>query len=333
MDKLFQLFPDQASTLAPRVDAFFFFLCAVSIFFSALIFVLILTFALKYRRRSDDERPPNISGSVVLEVLWIGIPLGLVCIMFIWSASLFINMSRPPANAMEINVVGKQWMWKLQHPDGQREINELHIPAGQPVKLIMTSQDVIHDFFIPAFRVKMDVLPGRYTTEWFTASRPGEYHLFCSQYCGTNHAQMIGKIVVMEPDKYQSWLAGAIVDQTPAVAGQQLWAQYSCITCHSQQAPTMANLYGSQVRVTEDGVLKTVTADENYIRESIVNPNRKIVEGYKPAMPNYEYSLSEEQINELVAYIKSLGHQGDRMDDLKMFNRYVPPESPTPVNR
>jgi cytochrome c oxidase subunit 2 len=329
MDK-FSLFPDQASTIAPRVDAYFFFLCAISIFFSSLIFVLILTFALKFRRKSDAERPPNIHGSVVMEVMWIGIPLGIVCIMFIWSAALFVTMSRPPANAMEINVVGKQWMWKLQHPDGQREINELHIPAGQPVKLIMTSQDVIHDFFVPAFRVKMDVLPGRYTTEWFTASRPGEYHIFCSQYCGTNHAQMIGKVVVMEPAKYQSWLSGAIVDQTPAVAGEQLWQKYSCITCHSQQAPTMANLYGSQVRVVEDGVLKTVTADENYIRESIVNPSRKIVEGYKPAMPNYEYTLSEEQINELVAYIKSLGHQGDRMDDLKMFNRFVPPESPTP---
>ena len=319
--------------MAPRVDAYFFFLCAVSIFFSALIFVLILTFALKYRRRSETEQPPDIHGSVILEVLWIGIPLVLVCIMFIWSAALFVKMSRPPANAMEVNVVAKQWMWKLQHPDGQREINELHVPIGQPVKLIMTSQDVIHDFCVPAFRMKMDVLPGRYTTEWFTATRIGEYHLFCNQYCGTNHAQMIGKVVVMEPDKYQAWLSGAVVDQTPVVAGQQLFAQYSCITCHSQQAPTMANLFGSRVRVYEDGVLKTVTADENYLRESIVDPNRKIVEGYKPIMPNYAPILSEEQINELIAYIKTLGNQGGRVDDLKMINRFVPPDSQVPASR
>ena len=332
MDK-FQLFPDQASALAPRVDEYFFFLCAVSVFFSALIFALILGFAVKYRRRDESDKPPNVHGPVILEVAWIAIPLGIVTVMFIWSAALFVKMSRPPANAMEINVVGKQWMWKLQHPDGQREIDELHVPAGQPVKLIMTSQDVIHDFFIPAFRVKMDVLPGRYTTEWFTATRPGEYHLFCSQYCGTNHAQMIGKVVVMEPAKYQAWLSGAVVDQSPAVAGQQLFAQYSCINCHSQQAPTMANLYGSQVRVYEDGVLKTVTADENYIRESIVEPNKKIVEGYKPLMPNYQPILSEEQIDELVAYIKILGHQGGRVDDLKMLNRLVPPDASAPMNK
>jgi cytochrome c oxidase subunit 2 len=333
MDK-FSLFPDQASTLAPRVDGLFFFLCAVSIFFSSLICILIIAFVLKYRRRSDSERPPNIHGNVALEVIWIGVPLFLVCIMFIWGAALFINNSRPPANAMEISVVGKQWMWKLQHPDGQREIDELHIPVGQPIKLIMTSQDVIHDFFIPAFRVKMDVLPGRYTTEWFTASKPGEYHIFCSQYCGTNHAQMVGKVVVLEPDKYQAWLAGAVVDQTPVAAGQQLFAQYSCITCHSQQAPTMANLYGSQVRVWEDGVLKTVTADENYLRESIVNPSRKVVEGFQPLMPNYQPVLSEEQINELVAYIKTLGHQGGRVDDLKMLNRsYGSSSAATPMTK
>src|ERR1019366_10373859 len=208
-----------------------------------------------------------------------------------------------------------------------------HVPIGQPVKLIMTSQDVIHDFCVPAFRMKMDVLPGRYTTEWFTATRIGEYHLFCNQYCGTNHAQMIGKVVVMEPDKYQAWLSGAVVDQTPVVAGQQLFAQYSCITCHSQQAPTMANLFGSRVRVYEDGVLKTVTADENYLRESIVDPNRKIVEGYKPIMPNYGPILSEEQINELIAYIKTLGNQGGRVDDLKMINRFVPPDAGIPATK
>jgi cytochrome c oxidase subunit 2 len=332
MDK-FQLFPDQASTFAPRVDAYFFYLCAVSIFFSALIFILILAFGLKYRRRSDDERPPIVHAPIIMEVLWIAVPLFLVAIMFVWSAALFVSASRPPANAMEINVVGKQWMWKLQHPGGQREIDQLHVPVGQPVKLILTSQDVIHDFAVPAFRMKIDVVPGRYTTEWFNATKVGEYHLFCNQYCGTNHAKMIGKIVVMEPDKYQAWLAGAVVDQTPEVAGQQLFAQYSCITCHSQQAPTMSNLFGSKVRVhlhTVTGPVTEVTADEQYLRESIMDPNAKIVEGYQPLMPNFGLILSEEQVNELIAYIKTLGKQGGRVDDLKMLERYPAPAPTTP---
>jgi cytochrome c oxidase subunit 2 len=226
---------------------------------------------------------------------------------------------------MEINVVGKQWMWKIQHGDGQREINELHVPIGKPVKLIMTSQDVIHDFFIPAFRVKMDVIPGRYTTEWFEATKAGEYHLFCSQFCGTLHAAMIGKIVAMEPDKYQAWLAGSVIDETPTAAGAKLFAQFSCISCHSQRAPTMAGLFGSDVKVYEDGVLKTVKADEGYIRESIVDPDKKIVQGYQPLMPSFEGQLTEEQIYELIAYIKSLGPTGGPADDYKMINRYPAP--------
>jgi cytochrome c oxidase subunit 2 len=228
---------------------------------------------------------------------------------------------------MRIDVVGKQWMWKIQHERGQREINELHVPIGKPVLLTMTSQDVIHDFFIPAFRVKMDVLPGRYTTEWFEATKPGEYHIFCAQFCGTSHASMIGKVVAMEPDKYQAWLAGEVVDQTPVAAGAQLFAQFSCISCHSQRAPSMAGVYGSDVKVYEDGQLKTVKADENYIRESIVDPSKKIVQGYQPLMPSFQDQLTEEQIFELIAYIKSLGTQGGPADDYKMINRY--PVSPT----
>ncbi len=326
MDK-FQLFPDQASTIAPKVDALFFYLCAITVFFTFLIFVLILFFAIKYRRKSESERPPDIHPSKILEVIWIVIPLLICVVMFVWGAVIFVSNSRPPANAMEINVVGKQWMWKIQHEDGQREIDELHVPVGKPVKLIMTSQDVIHDFFIPAFRVKMDVIPGRYTTEWFEATKPGEYHLFCSQFCGTLHAAMIGKVVVMEPDKYQAWLAGTITDETPKAAGEKLFAQYSCISCHSQRAPTMANLFGSDVKVYEDGVLKTVKADEGYIRESIVDPNKKIVQGYTPLMPSFQGQLTEEQIYELIAYIKSLGVQSGAADTYKMINRYPAPDA------
>lgn len=320
----FQIFPDEASTLAPRVDALFLYLCGVTVFFTLLIFVLVLFFGLKYRRKNDDEIGVDVHAPIWMEIIWILIPLGLVMIMFIWGTAIFVNQSRPPANAMEINVVGKQWMWKIQHPDGQREINELHVPTGEPVKLMMTSQDVIHDFFIPAFRVKMDVVPGKYTTEWFEPTKVGEYHIFCSQYCGTQHAGMIGKVVVMEPDKYQAWLAGSIVNETTIAAGEKLFAQYSCVTCHSQQAPSLAGVYGSQVKVWRNGKLGTETADDAYIRESIVYPNAAIVDGYQPLMPSFQGQLTEEQIMELIAYIKSLGHQGGRADTYKMSNRYPP---------
>jgi cytochrome c oxidase subunit 2 len=329
MDK-FQLFPDQASTMAPKVDQLFLFLCAVTVVITVLIFVLVLVFSIKYRRRNEDERPAATKTHTILEVIWITVPLLLCVVMFTWGAAIFVSNNRPPGNAMEINVVGKQWMWKIQHPDGQREIDELHVPVGQPVKLVMTSQDVIHDFSIPAFRVKMDVLPGRYSTEWFEATKPGEYHIFCNQYCGTLHSQMIGRVVVLEPDKYQDWLAGSVRGETSVAAGQKLFAKFSCMTCHSQKAPTMANLYGSEVKVYEDGVLKTIKADDNYLRESIVNPNKKIVEGYQPLMPSFQDTLTEEEIFELISYIKTLGQPGGRVDDLKMNNRYVPPGAALP---
>jgi cytochrome c oxidase subunit II len=326
----FQLFPDQAATNAARVDALFFFLCGITVFFSLLIFVLILVFCIKYRRRHDDERPADVHAPVWMEISWIVIPLMITLVIFGWGAAIFVNANRPPANAMEINVVGKQWMWKIQHPDGQREINELHVPVNKPVKLVMTSQDVIHDFGLPSFRVKMDVIPGRYTTEWFQATKPGEYHIFCNQYCGTEHSKMIGKVVVMDSEKYQAWLAGAIVDETPAAAGEKLYAQYSCMTCHSQHGPSLAGIFGTKVKVREDGVLKEVTADEDYIRESILNPPRKVVDGYPPLMPSYQGQLSEEQLLELIAYIKQLGNNTGPVDTMKMNNRYVPPSPANP---
>ena len=330
----FQLFPEQASTMAPQVDALYFYLLGVTVFFSVVIAACVVFFCIKYRRQHDDERPAEIHPSKLLEASWIIIPFILTMVMFAWGAVIFINYSRPPANAMEINVVGKQWMWKVQHPDGQREINELHVPVGQPVRLTMTSQDVIHDFGIPAFRVKQDVLPGRYTSEWFQATRPGTYHLFCDQYCGTQHSRMVGQVVVMKPEEYQAWLSGARKDVTTVAAGEALFKEYSCVNCHSQQAPTMANLYGSTIKVWEAGKLIDQKADDWYIRDSIVNPNHQIVDGYQPLMPSFKGRLSEEQILQLVAYIKTLGvgHQGGRVDSLKYIDgRNTPPiETPHP---
>ena len=306
----FQLFPDQASTFAYRVDPLFLYISAVTVFFTLLIFVLVLTFGIKYRRRHEDERPAEVHPPLILEIIWIVVPLFLVAIMFGWGAVLYVYSSQAPADSMVINVVGKQWMWKVQHPEGQREINEMHVPIGKPVRLIMTSQDVIHDFAIPAFRIKMDVVPERYTSEWFEATKPGEYHLFCDQYCGTQHSGMVGRIVVMEPDKYQEWLAGTSGNESPATAGSKLFVKYSCMNCHSQQAPTMANLFGSKVNVYENGVLKTITADEWYIRDSIVNPSHQIVEGYQPLMPSFAGQLSEEQLMDLDRVHQDVGQAG-----------------------
>src|SRR5256885_2500005 len=204
----FPFFPQQASEQAATIDALYFFLLAVTGFFALLIAVMVVVFAVKFHRKHEDDVGVAIHGSLALELMWTIIPLGITMVMFVWGAQVFFHMTRPPRGAMEIYVVGKQWMWKLQHVDGAREINELHVPVGRPVKLIMGSEDVIHSFFIPAFRVKADVIPGRYNTMWFTANAPGRYHIFCTQYCGTKHAAMIGRVTAMEPAGYQAWRSG-----------------------------------------------------------------------------------------------------------------------------
>ncbi len=301
------LFPDQASTMATQVDGLFFFLVGVSVFFATLIFIVIIVFAVKYRRRSEDERPQEIHSDLRLEISWTVIPLGLTLVMFVWGAKLFFIINDPPANSLEINVVAKQWMWKVQHPDGQLEIDELHIPVGRPVKLTMTSQDVIHDFFVPAFRVKKDVLPGRYTTVWFEATTPGEYHLFCSQYCGTQHSGMIGRIVVMPVTEYQAWLSGGATGVSMATAGERLFQRLGCNTCHLEsgagRGPSLAGLFGKTVKLAGGN---SVIADETYIRESIVNPQAKIVAGYEPIMPVFKGLISEDGILQILAYLKTL---------------------------
>ena len=305
----FPFFPEQASQQAANVDALYFFLLAVSAFFSALIAILIVFFAVRFRRRSDTEVGEAIHGSLALELMWTFIPLGITMVMFVWGAVTFFHMTRPPQNAMEIYVVGKQWMWKLEHMDGAREINELHLPVGRPVKLIMGSEDVIHSFFIPSFRAKADVIPGRLNTLWFTPSKAGRYHIFCTQYCGTKHSNMIGWATVMEPAEYQAWVAGNVTGGTMAENGAKLFSDLSCNTCHldSGQAqgrgPSLRNLYGRQVLLQR---LETTVADDAYLRESILNPQAKIVSGFQPLMPTYQGLVTEEQLLQLIAYVKSL---------------------------
>jgi len=301
------LFPSQASTVASHVDALYFYLLAVSAFFSVLIAVLVIYFAIKYRRRSDGEFPPGYAGSLKLELAWTIIPFLITMTFFVWGARIYFRMNRPPDDAMQIFVVGKQWMWKIQHPDGVREINELHVPVGRSVKLTMTSEDVIHSFFIPAFRMKRDVVPGRYQTVWFQATKPGDYHLFCSQYCGTKHSAMIGTVHVMSPTDYQAWLAGGSGSESLASAGAKLFTQHACNTCHRPDSlargPNLEALFGKPVHL-QNG--QTVIADEGYIRESILMPAAKLVAGYQPIMPTFQGLISEEGILQLVAYIRSL---------------------------
>jgi cytochrome c oxidase subunit 2 len=304
------LFPESASTMATRVDALYFFLVAVSAFFSLLIAGLIVYFAIKYRRRHDDDVGVHVGGGLVLEIVWSVIPLGIVLVMFFWGASVFFAMSRPPDETLNVFVVGKQWMWKIQHADGQREINELHVPVGRAVKLIMTSEDVIHDFSIPAFRVKADVVPGRYTQIWFEATKPGRYHLFCAEYCGTRHSGMIGEIVVMEASDYQTWLSGGAPEGSLASVGAKLFADLTCNTCHRPDArgrgPVLEGIFGQQVQLHNGS---TVTADETYLRESILQPSARITAGFQPVMPAFQGLVSEEGLLALIEYIKSLPAQ------------------------
>jgi cytochrome c oxidase subunit 2 len=297
----FRLFPDQASTISVEVDHLLYFLLAVSVFFTVLIFVAIAYFAVRYRRRSDTEIPHVVHTGLALEVLWSVIPFGLTMVMFTWGASIFFKESRPPDNSLPIYVVGKQWMWKLQHLGGQREINELHVPMGRPIKLTMTSEDVIHSFYVPDFRVKQDVVPGRYTTIWFEPTKPGKYHLFCAEYCGTNHSGMIGWIYVMEPQDFQAWLNGGRAMGSLAENGEKLFQDLACANCHrtdnTGRCPNLVGLYGKNVLLSDGSSVKF---DEAYIRESILQPTAKIVAGYQPIMPTFQGLVTEDGLLQLV---------------------------------
>src|SRR5271170_3323330 len=302
------LWPEAASALATEVDWLYIYLTVVSVVMSVIIFGTIFVFAIKYRRRGA-EIPQPIHGSLRLEIAWSIIPFLVMLTFFWWGAKIFFLNATPPPDSMDVYSVGKQWMWKIQYPGGQREINELHVPTGRPVKITLASEDVIHSFFIPALRIKHDVVPGHYDTMWFTATRPGRYHLFCAEYCGTEHSGMVGWVTVMEPADYENWLAGNGSSGTMAQQGERLFEQMGCSTCHlldrQGRCPILRGVYGSRVQLT-DG--RTVVADDAYIRESILNPNAKIVAGYKPnVMPSFQGQISEEGILQLVVYIKSLG--------------------------
>jgi cytochrome c oxidase subunit 2 len=302
-----QIFPEQASTMATRVDALYFFLVALTAFFTILISAAVVYFAIKYRRKAKEEAGVPVHGAMWLEVTWTVIPLLIVLFIFGWSTTVFFSMARPPADSMDVYVVGKQWMWKFQHPDGHAEVNELHVPLGTNVKLTMTSQDVIHDLYIPDFRVKADVLPGRYTHLWFNATKTGKFRLFCAEYCGTDHSGMVGWVTVMDPAEYQQWLAGAMGRGTMAQTGEKLFNDLACSTCHKAdttgRGPTLVGLFGKAVSL-EDG--RSVEADEAYLRESIVNPRSKMVKGFQPLMPTFQGLITEENLLLLIEYIKSL---------------------------
>lgn len=306
--------PDSASSLSWKVDAVYFYLSGVTLFFTLLISAILIFFVIRYRRRTPYEIPRPVAGSHKLETLWTVIPFIISMTIFGWSAKVYFEQYTPPQNAIEVYVVGKQWMWKIQHSTGQREINELHVPVGKKVKLIMTTEDVIHDFFVPAFRMKADVVPGKFTTQWFEATKTGTYHLFCAEYCGMNHSGMIGSIIVMEPREFDNWLSGNTGTTTPAAAGQQLYQTLGCASCHGAngeggRGPTLLGTFGKQIQLVGG---QTIRADEPYIRESIMNPQAKLVEGFGPIMPTFQGQISEDQLVQLVAYIKSLQGTGQQ---------------------
>jgi cytochrome c oxidase subunit 2 len=310
MNLLFDLLPVQATEYAKQVDALYLFILAISAFFTLLFVGLLVGFTLKYRRRTQDERPEPPHEHYTLELVGGAVLLALLMGMFFWGAELYFKAQRPPADAMEVLVSGKQWMWKLQHPSGKKEINTLHVPLGKAVKLSMTSEDVIHSFFIPAFRVKNDVLPGRYTQVWFKPEQEGTFHLFCAEYCGTEHSRMIGYVRVLSQEAYDRWTMNlGDANETPVQAGGRLFAELGCIACHRPDAgalgPDLTGVFGHEVALS-DGT--TLIADDNYLRESILNPQAKLVSGYAPIMPTFQGSVNEEQLAQLITYIKSLSN-------------------------
>ncbi len=305
-----RLLPETASTFAGEWNWLFWMLVALCGLVATAIAALLIYWAIRYRRRRENELPEQIEGNIKVEAAWTVIPLILFLGMFGWGAKLYLDVERPPNNARNIFIVGKQWMWKAQYVTGQREINTLHVPVGEPIKLTMISQDVIHSFFVPAFRIKQDVLPRRYTTIWFQATKPGRYHLFCAEYCGAKHSGMIGWVYAMEPHDFQLWLEQGGAEGSLASTGEKLFHQYGCSNCHHFQTqgrcPMLRDLYGRPVLLTNG---QTVLADETYLHEKILRPKAQLIQGFDPIMPSFEGQLSEEQLLALIAYIKSIGPQ------------------------
>ena len=303
------LFPEQASNLAPEVDNLYFMIVAVTGFFALLVTVLVIVFAFKYRDHTGEKVGAPIEGSLPLELGWSIIPFFIAMGIFVWATVVFFHLVRAPDQTLEIYSTAKRWMWRFQHLDGQSEINELHVPLGRPVKVTFTSEDVLHSLFIPAFRVKADAIPGRYSSLWFTPTRTGEYHLFCAEYCGTKHSGMIGTVIVLEPDEYQAWLSGG-GGLSLSARGEQLFQQLGCVGCHlndgSGRGPSLAGVFGTEVLLANGS---TVAVDDGYIRESILTPQLRLVAGYQPLMPTFQGLVNEEGVMSLIEYIKSIPAQ------------------------
>jgi cytochrome c oxidase subunit 2 len=302
----FSLYPPEASKIAPEMDALYFFMVLVSMIGMTIVILLVTSFSIMYSKKRHPVAV-QIEGSTMLEATWTIIPLGLFLIMFVWGALIYFRVYTPPANAMNIYVVGKQWMWKAEHPGGQHEINSLHVPTGRAVQLTLISQDVFHSFSIPAFRVKREAIPGRYTTVWFEATTPGTYHLFCTQYCGTDHSHMVGDIVVMTPDDFRKWLASSTSGASLAQNGERLFASLSCAACHNARpdarGPSLANVYGAKLTMANG---HTTIVDEAFLRDAILNPSQHVTQGYAPIMPTYQGQISEDGVIALVEFLKNL---------------------------
>ncbi len=306
--------PPQASTFAPKYDALFWVISALTVFFSVVVLACVIFFAIKYRKGSKANRDNIVHDSHKIEIAWSLPPLVLGLVIFAWGADMFIEMRTMPKDAIEVFVIGKQWMWHMQHPNGVRENNTLHVPVGRKVKLTMISQDVIHAMYIPAFRAQYQVIPGRYTSLWFEATTPGKYPIFCNMYCGTQHSEMGGYVYVVSPEEYAQFLARGGDAKDPAVKtvadqGHQLYKQLNCVNCHTDtdtnRGPSLYSLYGKKRRMTTG---ETVDANDDYLRESIINPGGRLNEGYDNTMPqDYKAQLTEEQIRSLIEYMKTLG--------------------------
>lgn len=305
------MLPPQASTVAPAVDSLFQFIFWVSAFFFLLIVGLMLAFVIRFRKRPGYQKASDApTHNTFLELTWSGIPLVLVMVMGVWGFKVFLDINTPPANAYEIQVTGQKWKWLFTYPNGYVD-EALHVPVDQPVRLVMTSEDVIHSFFVPAFRIKKDVVPGRYTKLWFRATKPGKYQVFCAEYCGTGHSDMLTSVEVHEPGGFERWLEAAsnlLNTLPPAEAGRRLYQTRGCSQCHSTDGtggigPTFKDLFGHEVALRGG---ERVVADENYLRESILEPMSKIVAGFEPVMPTYKGRLKDQEITAILAYIKSL---------------------------
>jgi len=300
------LFPREASTIAPYMDSLYLFLLAITVVGLVLVGAIVFTFSMRYRK-SVHPVATQIEGSTLLEATWTIIPLAIFLVCFVWGALLYFRIYNPPVNAMNIYIVGKQWMWKAEHPGGQHEINALHVPIGQPVQLTMISQDVFHSFSIPDFRIKREVIPGRYSTVWFEATTPGTYHLFCTQYCGTNHSAMIGEITALSPEDYRKWTEESTSGMSLAQNGERLFASMGCNACHSGNAaargPALAGVYGSKLQLTNGS---EVLVNDAYLRDAILNPSQHVTAGYAPIMPTYQGQISEDGLIDLVEYLKAL---------------------------